>query len=60
MLSREAQNQAVYNKATYYKAMQRNGWFLPNEKEPIVTLKLMRRIRAGKIWCPQQKQVHPI
>ena len=53
MLSREEQNKSVYDKATYYKAMIKNGWFMPHEKEAICTLKFMRKIRSEKIWCPK-------
>ena len=57
MLSLEQQNQTVFDKKSYYKAMIRNDWFMPNAKEGIVSLAFMKSVREGKIWLPKQQEV---
>ena len=43
-----------------YKAMIRNGYAVPNYKSSLCSIKWMRRVRAGKYWCPKAKEIHPM
>ena len=57
MISREAVNQTVRSKQSYWEAMIRNNYQMPELKQPICTIKWMEGIRAGEYWCPRSR--HP-
>ena len=40
------------SKLAFYKAMQRNGWFLPSFKSAIITMEYMTKVRSGSLFCP--------
>ena len=47
----------MIEKNSFYKAMQRNKYFMPHINETIVSLKFMKAVRAGKIWLPRHDEV---
>ena len=54
----EAQN-LLPDKKSYYKAMIRNNFYVPNYKSSLCCVKWMKRVRSGKYWCPKKKDIHP-
>ena len=47
------------DKKTFYKACQRNKYYMPSYKSSLTCLKYMRRIRSKRYWCPKMDEVHP-
>ena len=43
------------NRKFMYKALLRNGNYLPKLKEKMMTNKLMRGIKEKKVWCLNTK-----
>ena len=57
MISREEVAAVVRDRHTYYTAMRRHGWLLPDEKQSLCTLEFMEKVRAGVIFCPRAENV---
>ena len=50
----------IPDKKSMYKAMLRNQYCMPNYNSSLCCLKWMKRVRAGKYWCPKVKDMHPV
>ena len=44
-------NLRVPNKKALYTVLMRNGYILPEFKQPIITLKFLRLVRKKRCWC---------
>ena len=53
MLNRNDVNGKVRSRDDYWRAMVLNGYYMPNEKSSICTLKWMEGVRRGIYWCPK-------
>ena len=49
----------IPDKKSMYKAMLRNGYCMPRLKSSLCCLKWMKRVRAGKYWCPRVHEIRP-
>ena len=50
-ITKEEAESLIRNKHTFYTAMISNGWLLPEEKSPIVTVNFMQDVKAGRTFC---------
>ena len=57
MLSREEVAAVVRDRRTFYDAMLRHGYLLPDEKQSLCSLEFMEKVRAGVIFCPRVENV---
>lgn len=53
MIARETVNQTVVDKKSYWEAMVRNRYQMPQLKQALVTIKFMQGVRDGFYWCPR-------
>lgn len=51
--------QLVPDKRSFYKACQRNQFYMPAYKSSLTCIKYMQRIRSKKYWCPKVSEIHP-
>jgi hypothetical protein len=56
-LTIEQAKELVKTRDHLYKAMLRNGWYLPSLKSSIITQDYMNDVREGKFWCPKYKDL---
>ena len=50
-------NSVVRNKEDYWQAMVRNGYYMPQLKQSINTIKWFEEIRDQTCWCPKQSDM---
>ena len=50
-ISKEEAESLIRNKAHMYTAMIANGWLLPEEKAPMLTVSFMMDVKAGRTFC---------
>jgi hypothetical protein len=50
-ISKEEAESLIRNKHHMYTAMLANGWLLPEEKAPLLTVSFMMDVKAGRTFC---------
>ena len=55
----EQAKELIKNKKHLYQAMQRNFYYMPALRSPIVTQKYMEGVRDKSIWCPLYSDLKP-
>jgi hypothetical protein len=53
----DAFSQLIKNKRDLYEACERNGYYLPKLKSPMVTEDYMRHVMNGKSFCPKRVDI---
>ena len=48
---------AIRNKADLHESAMRNDWHVPPLKSTIVTVKWLKAIINGKLWCPKYAEI---
>jgi hypothetical protein len=49
----EAFSYFIQDKSDLYKAMLRNGWYLPHITSSLITEKYLADVASGSVWCPK-------
>lgn len=57
LVSRNEVAAVVRDKKGMYRAMIANGFIMPAEKQQIVTLDFMYRVKSGALWCPKSEEL---
>ena len=53
----DAFSQLIRNKRDLYEACERNGYYLPKLKSPMVNEDYMRHVMNGKSFCPKRVDI---
>ena len=48
---------AIRNKADLHDSAMRNDWYVPPLKSTIVTVKWLKAVINGKLWCPKYAKI---